>query len=58
MLQKNATLLGQFDVASQYEWLETNGLGGWASSSVIFANTRRYHGLLGAATVPGVWRKY
>ena len=34
------------------EWLETNGLGGWASSSIIGCNTRRYHGLLIAATKP------
>lgn len=34
------------------EWLETNGLGGWASSSIIGCNTRRYHSLLVAATVP------
>jgi predicted glycogen debranching enzyme len=52
MLQKNASILRQFETASQYEWLETNGLGGWASSSVIFTNTRRYHGLLVAATLP------
>jgi predicted glycogen debranching enzyme len=34
------------------EWLETNGLGGFASSTVAGANTRRYHGLLTAATQP------
>jgi predicted glycogen debranching enzyme len=34
------------------EWLETNGLGGYASSTVIGANTRRYHGLLVAALKP------
>lgn len=34
------------------EWLETNGLGGWASSTVLGCNTRRYHGLLVAATKP------
>jgi predicted glycogen debranching enzyme len=34
------------------EWLETNGLGGWASSSISGCNTRRYHGLLIAATNP------
>jgi len=34
------------------EWLETNGLGGWASSSITGCNTRRYHGLLVAATKP------
>jgi len=34
------------------EWLITNGLGGYASSSVAGANTRRYHGLLVAARNP------
>ena len=38
------------------EWLETNGLGGWASSTIIGANTRRYHGILVAATNPPVGR--
>lgn len=28
------------------EWLITNGMGGYASSTVLGANTRRYHGLL------------
>ncbi len=30
----------------QTEWLETNGLGGFACSTVVGCNTRRYHGLL------------
>lgn len=34
------------------EWLETNGLGGFASSTIIGLNTRRYHALLTAATKP------
>ena len=38
------------------EWLETNGLGGWASSTVSGAHTRRYHGLLVVATCPPVGR--
>ncbi len=38
------------------EWLETNGLGGFASSTVSGANTRRYHGLLTAALEPPVKR--
>jgi predicted glycogen debranching enzyme len=38
------------------EWLETNGLGGYAMSTVTGENTRRYHGLLVAATVPPVGR--
>jgi predicted glycogen debranching enzyme len=44
------------DAASQREWLETNGLGGYASSTVCGMNTRRYHGLLVAATKPPVGR--
>lgn len=38
------------------EWLETNGLGGFSSSTIIGLNTRRYHGLLTAATSPPVGR--
>lgn len=52
MLTKRKAVLQNFKDATQHEWLETNGLGGWAGSSVIGANTRRYHGLLVAAVVP------
>jgi predicted glycogen debranching enzyme len=38
------------------EWLETNGIGGFASSTVAGMNKRRYHGLLVAATKPPVAR--
>jgi predicted glycogen debranching enzyme len=38
------------------EWLETNGLGGYAMSTLTGQNTRRYHGLLVAATRPPVGR--
>lgn len=38
------------------EWLEANGLGGYAMSTVSGGNTRRYHGLLVAATKPPVSR--
>ena len=34
------------------EWIETDGLGGYASSTIIGANTRRYHGLLVVALRP------
>ncbi len=44
------------DAALQKEWLETNGLGGFASSTIVGLNTRRYHGLLVAATKPPVGR--
>ena len=36
--------------------METNGLGGFASSTITNLNTRRYHGLLVAATKPPVGR--
>ncbi len=42
--------------ASTREWLETNGIGGFASSSIVDLNTRRYHGLLTAAVTPPVGR--
>src|SRR6478672_10616556 len=44
------------DFAGSREWLETNGIGGFASSTIIGLNTRRYHGLLIAATQPPVGR--
>ena len=45
-----------FGEAIRREWLETNGIGGWASSTITNAHTRRYHGLLVAATRPPVGR--
>ena len=36
------------EAALQREWIETNGLGGWAASTLCGAHTRRYHGLLDA----------
>ena len=36
----------------QKEWVITNGMGAFCSSSVIGANTRRYHGLLVAPLLP------
>lgn len=51
-LKKDNSVLQNFKDATQYEWLETNGLGGWSSSSIIGAHTRRYHGLFVAATNP------
>ena len=34
------------------EWLLTNGIGGFSSSTIIGANTRKYHGLLVAPLTP------
>ena len=50
------SVLRDFERSSRLEWLETNGLGGWAMSTVSGAHSRRYHGLLVAATRPPVER--
>jgi len=42
-----------YERAAALEWIETNGLGGWASSTVGGASTRRYHGMLVVATQTG-----
>lgn len=49
-------ICGDFERSSKLEWLETNGIGGFASSTVSGANTRRYHGLLTAAMTPPLGR--
>jgi predicted glycogen debranching enzyme len=49
-------ICGDWHNASEYEWLVTNGLGGFACGTVSGANTRRYHGLLVASLLPPVAR--
>jgi predicted glycogen debranching enzyme len=44
--------LARFDDAICKEWLVTNGVGGYAASTVLGVNTRKYHGLLVAALHP------
>ncbi|MCW3999108.1 MAG: glycogen debranching enzyme N-terminal domain-containing protein [Candidatus Bathyarchaeota archaeon] len=44
--------ISQFEQAIKKEWLITNGLGGYASSTVLGLNTRKYHALLVAALHP------
>ena len=56
MISFNSEICTNYDEASKREWLETNGIGGFASSTVSGANTRRYHGLLTAATRPPLGR--
>lgn len=41
-----------FDEVTSREWLITNGLGSYASSTIAGLNTRKYHGLLVAALNP------
>jgi predicted glycogen debranching enzyme len=43
-------------LASSKEWLETNGLGGYAMGTVSGLPTRRYHGLLVASLDPPIRR--
>lgn len=52
-----ATVLRDLPRALELEWLETNGIGGFASSTVAGVQTRRYHGLLIAALAPPVERQ-
>jgi len=49
-------VLSNFSRAIQTEWIATNGLGGYASSTVLGINTRKYHGLLVASLNPPVDR--
>ena len=35
---------GQLEPHLRQEWLLTNGMGGFAASTVVGCNTRRYHG--------------
>src|SRR3954468_15949199 len=41
-----------FEELSGKEWIVTNGIGGYASSSLSGSNTRRYHGVLVASFNP------
>jgi predicted glycogen debranching enzyme len=56
MIKLDQKTLRDLNSATSREWLETNGIGGFSSSTVIGLNTRRYHGLLTAATKPPLGR--
>jgi len=47
---------GELHPHLEQEWLITNGIGGFASGTLVGCNTRRYHGLLCAALLPPVGR--
>ncbi len=55
-IEFDSEVLADFERAQRLEWLETNGKGGFASTTVLGANTRRYHGLLTVALTPPVRR--
>jgi len=45
-----------FEASIRKEWIITNGLGGYASSTVLGINTRKHHGLLVSAFNPPTGR--
>ncbi len=48
--------LSDFERSLSLEWIMTNGLGGYSSSTILGINTRKYHGLLVASFNPPVDR--
>jgi Glycogen debranching enzyme len=56
MINFDSDICSTFSEATSREWLETNGIGGFASGTISGANTRRYHALLTAATKPPLGR--
>ncbi|MCL4539200.1 MAG: glycogen debranching enzyme N-terminal domain-containing protein [Bacteroidetes bacterium] len=48
----DSSITKNYDVAKSREWLIANGLGSYASSTIIGLNARGYHGLLVAALEP------
>jgi len=56
MISIDSEICTDLDRSSKLEWLETNGIGGFACSTVSGINTRRYHGLLTAAIRPPLGR--
>ena len=56
MTQISGDILQNWDESSAREWLITNGIGGYGSSTLSGANTRRYHGLLVPAFSPPLGR--
>jgi predicted glycogen debranching enzyme len=56
MVEIGRNALADTTAARAFEWLVTNGIGGYASGTVSGLLTRRYHGLLVAALQPPLGR--
>jgi predicted glycogen debranching enzyme len=56
-LRIDAARCRDFEESSRLEWLESDGLGGYACGTVAGVLTRRYHALLIAALLPPVERR-
>lgn len=52
----DSSITKDYEVGKRKEWLVTNGLGSYASATVLGLNTRGYHGLLVASLDPPVRR--
>jgi predicted glycogen debranching enzyme len=52
MIEFGREITGKLEVAQGREWLVTNGIGGYAMSTLAGTRTRRYHGLLIASLQP------
>ena len=52
MISFDKTIRADLEAGLSREWLETNGLGGFACGTIAGPNARRYHGLLTAALKP------
>jgi len=56
MIKIDQSICTNYTEATSREWIETNGIGGYASGTVSGTHTRRYHGHLVAALRPPVDR--
>ena len=56
MISFDRDICNDLDAATSREWLETNGIGGFACGTISGAATRRYHGILTAALDPPLGR--
>jgi predicted glycogen debranching enzyme len=56
MISFDSTICTDFEAASSREWLETNGIGGFACGTISGANARRYHGVFTPAVEPPLRR--
>ena len=52
----DSSVTKKYEIAKSREWIITNGLGSYASSTIIGLNTRGYHGLLVASLDPPIRR--
>ncbi len=56
-IELDRTILSDVEKGTTLEWVVTNGLGGYAASTVLGINTRKYHGLLVPSFHPPVDRR-